>query len=652
MTPHEKVKHGAVVLARRARIQRHGLSRVELVVAVAVLIVLAAIAIPAVLSSRESARLQGCQDNLRAIGTALSSYHDTHQSLPPAAIWSTENTYSITLYASKRHDRFAMSNWSQMVIPFTSESDLARLINWDRVTASEENRAIRTIRRASMACASDEFNVLGNFYSFDSGSADPIEYARGNYAINGGSQCQRWGDGSTADPLAESSQVEIDPQGRTYRAWGNGVAGFNRAFSYNDFTNGLSTLVIVDEVRAGIHPSDMRGTWALGHVGASVTWGHGANSDDFGPNQTWGLSDDIQDCGKLHEIVGTEKLSSLGMPCVSYLDTSRQATARSRHADGANVLFGDGSACLIKNAIDPGVWHAIHSRETPSEMLSGEFDSLLQLEEFPESEKESPQTSRDRAAAPEAVVNSIGIRLVHIPAGEFLMGQCDDGNDEFPPECPPHKVRLSEGFYLSAFEISQAQFETVSGHNPSWHVASNSKLSDKIDTSLGTADYPVEQVTWTEAHEFCERLTALPEEVKAKRRYRLPTEAEWEYACRGGSSQPYEWRRRRRADDRRGEAAGILPPLPVKPVGSYPQNRFGLYDMRGNVWEWCADWFDRDYYSRSPNTDPQGPSGGFLKVIRGGDWTFVGRGCKLSYPMTPPWKSSRYVGFRVVCEFQ
>jgi len=143
--------------------------------------------------------------------------------------------------------------------------------------------------------------------------------------------------------------------------------------------------------------------------------------------------------------------------------------------------------------------------------------------------------------------------------------------------------------------------------NPSHHTAEIAGVA-KAD------ELPVENVSWNDAEEFCRKLSALPKEIAAGRHYRLPTEAEWEYACRAGKSEAYNWHSSRPAADDSGENSGISPSLPITPVGSYRRNPFGLYDMRGNVWEWTADWFDRSYYSRSPVNNPQGPAEGYMKV--------------------------------------
>jgi len=272
--------------------------------------------------------------------------------------------------------------------------------------------------------------------------------------------------------------------------------------------------------------------------------------------------------------------------------------------------------------------------------LGNDFEEQLAVTEYPEAGlTRSASVLTD--AAPELIENCIGMKFTLIPSGEFTMGIPDQGNDsDLPAECPAHQVRITRPFYFGIYEVTQAHYAAVMSENPSWHI------HETDDRSM----FPVENVTWDEAAQFCKSLSERDEERSSGRKYRLPTEAEWEYACRDGRSEAYVWRGKRHEKDGSGENAGFLPPLPLTSVGSYPPNHFGLHDMRGNVWEWTADWFDRDYYARSPVDDPQGPSFGYLKVVRGGDWTFVGETCRINYPMTPPSKGSRFIGFRVVCE--
>ena len=137
----------------------------------------------------------------------------------------------------------------------------------------------------------------------------------------------------------------------------------------------------------------------------------------------------------------------------------------------------------------------------------------------------------------------------------------------------------------------------------------------------------------------------LPDEKKARRKYRLPTEAEWEYACRGGKETPYHFGNAISAREANFNGKGTLP------VGSHPANAFGLYDMHGNVWEWCSDWYDKDYYKSGVNLDPQGPTTGTQRVLRGGAWTSAAHHCRTAtcnaaFPVDLPF---HYIGFRVVC---
>lgn len=622
---------------------RKGLSLREVLIALAVIGLLIALLSPKILAMRESARQQQCEQHMKQLGTALQNYHETHQSLPPAAIWGTHDTRSLALHLSRQLDLFTYANWSLLLLPHLNETDLSNSYDYNLPVSHEENSYVRTSHVTFMTCPSDTYNTVENGHVFEPTEDLFIQFARGNYAINGGTHTGKIGYGSTTSPSGEYAHLVIDQKLRSFRYWGNGIAGFNTAFSFDDVTNGLSNLVALEEVRAGIHPADPRGVWSWGHIGSSVTWAHGVNGDDYGPNNAWARADDIMGCGKLYDLLGTEKILAEKMGCASYIDLNMQATARSQHQGGVNVLFLDGTVKFISDKVDPGLWHVIHSRETPHEVLASNFDERLnksnELKDASEANHTHALEREDQQ--PSDFSNSLGMKFVLIPKGEFIMGLPDRENDfDLPLESPQHTIRISQPFYLGCYEVTQAEYQKVMGKNPAFHQ------SDSQDTK----QFPVEQVTWNDADEFCQRLTDLPAEKAAKRAYRLPTEAEWEYACRAGSSQPYGFTFKRSDQDTSGEVAGRTTPLPVTKVGSYAANPFGLYDMRGNVWEWCSDWFDRDYYNRSPLTNPQGPKNGYLKVVRGGDWIYVGERCKINYPITVPWKHNPFIGFRVVCE--
>lgn len=621
------------------------ISFVEAVILIAALGLVTTLLWPWILSVREVARRNACRSNLQQLGTALHAYHDLHGSFPAAAIWNTDELDSLALHRSRRFDLFTGANWVQAVLPFAGETAVASQFRTDLLISAPENRKARNTRLPLMTCPSDPFNRPDNPFRFEPTPKNSFSFARGNYAINGGSHCFNDGPGSTAFLTGDAAHLVMDRADREFRFWGNGVAGFNVSFSRDDFENGAGTLVLLEEIRAGVHPIDPRGVWSLGQIGGSVTWAHGVNGDAYGPNNQEPRSDDLLNCGLLHETVGTEFLYKNRMPCVHYIDVNFQATSRSMHDGGVNVLMADGAARFISDAIDPGLWHVLHSRETPLEVLNGNLDQIITSSfKIPDKSLAAPPVAiSDRHREP-LVENSVGMRFALIPAGEFKMGLPDRGNaHDVPEEAPPHPVRITQPFYLGVHEVTRSQYSAVMGIDPA--------SRDSEQPSDGGPDFPVTQVTWNEADAFCHKLTAMADEQAAGRRYRLPTEAEWEYACRAGDPAPYDWSASRREGDVSGDAAGIKPPLPLRAVGSYPPNAFGLHDMRGNVWEWCADWFDWDYYLRSPVENPQGPRHGYIKAVRGSSWTFVGEGCKISYPMMPPWKSSPFVGFRVICEF-
>jgi formylglycine-generating enzyme required for sulfatase activity len=246
-----------------------------------------------------------------------------------------------------------------------------------------------------------------------------------------------------------------------------------------------------------------------------------------------------------------------------------------------------------------------------------------------------------------AITNSIGMKLTRIPKGFFKMGSPKDERDRRDDE-EQHEVEITNGFYLGVYEVTQKQYRTLMGKNPSSFSRdgdNKAKVKGLSDEDLD--DFPVEKVNWREAVEFCEKLSALQTERDSGRTYRLPTEAEWEYACRGPafSSKAFCF-----GDSLSGAQANFSETRlgRTEKVGSYPPNGYGLYDMHGNVWEWCADSYGKYDYESSPLRDPLKNAGGSNRVSRGGSWFSYARLCRSAHRSgdDPEVRNSR-LGFRV-----
>lgn len=207
---------------------------------------------------------------------------------------------------------------------------------------------------------------------------------------------------------------------------------------------------------------------------------------------------------------------------------------------------------------------------------------------------------------------SVTFDLCRIPAGTFMMGDKDTG--------PVHQVTISRDFSIGKHQVTQAQWEAVMGSSPS---------------KFKGADLPVETVSWDDCQEFIRRINE-----KGDLKYRLPTEAEWEYACRAGSIGTFCF-----GDDEAllGEHAWFAgnSDSQTHPVGLKKPNGWGLHDMHGNVLEWCADFFDEHYYSHSPKDDPQGPTSGAFRVLRGGSWYSKSWNARASFRF---WGNQDYLG--------
>lgn len=227
----------------------------------------------------------------------------------------------------------------------------------------------------------------------------------------------------------------------------------------------------------------------------------------------------------------------------------------------------------------------------------------------------------DRVVLPNSYIenlNGVSLELIQVPAGKFTMG-----SDQNADEKPPHQVSVP-GFYMGKYEVTQKQWKAVMGNNPS-HFTGD--------------DLPVETVSWDDAQAFCKKL----QEMTGKA-YRLPSEAEWEYACRAGTT---------------GDYAGNLDAMAwydknsgskTHPVGQKQKNAFGLFDMHGNVWEWCEDLYHQNY-NDAPKDGSVWASGGDSKfrVLRGGSYILIARYCRAAYRyLNSPDYRLDFVGFRCV----
>ena len=250
--------------------------------------------------------------------------------------------------------------------------------------------------------------------------------------------------------------------------------------------------------------------------------------------------------------------------------------------------------------------------------------------------------------------NGVEMTFVLIPSGEFVMGSRDSeaevarksnlpyrvDADLRQAEHPPHRVRITRAFYMSVTEVTRAQYVAVTG----------GALQD-----VDGPTHPVAWVSWEGAVAFCRQLSG-----RSGRAVRLPTEAQWEYACRAGTATPFHTGETISTDQANYHGHGIYGDGrkgvfrgQATPVGSFPANAWGLHDMHGNVYEWCTDWSDGDYYATSAVDDPQGPSLGATRIIRGGSCDNVPAFVRSAFRnWAPPEHLGDTLGFRVVVDLE
>jgi formylglycine-generating enzyme required for sulfatase activity len=289
-----------------------------------------------------------------------------------------------------------------------------------------------------------------------------------------------------------------------------------------------------------------------------------------------------------------------------------------RQKDGSELRGRiDSEMLLLRLAIGPSI--AVH----PASLQSVESREAVEL--------------RSSSARRDGLVGPHGLTLVWIPPGEFVMGSSQEEPGRDLDEGPQTRVRIAEGFWIGKHEVTQGQFQQVVGANPS---------------SGGGTNLPVEKVNWLEAMEFCRSLSRVAEgagNLPDGFEFRLPTEAEWEYACRAGAQTRFS-----HGDDpngselerfawftRNGEST-------THPVGTKEPNPWGLHDMHGNVWEWCLDRWEGGLPGGSI-TNRAVKSEGNLRVARGGSWLYEARACRsANRDDYSAWNRCGDVGFRVV----
>lgn len=267
-------------------------------------------------------------------------------------------------------------------------------------------------------------------------------------------------------------------------------------------------------------------------------------------------------------------------------------------------------------------WRAGHYRQTPSLYTSWGRE----LPDFPLAQA---------IGQPVDFTNSIGMKFKLISASEFMMGSPEDEKARYDDEGPVHRVRITKPYYLGVHEVTQGEYEKMMGTSP-WKGKKYAKEG---------SDYAANYISWEDAVEFCKKLSK-----KEGRTYRLPTEAQWEYACRAGSQTAYSF-----GNDSANlssyawwdDNADFVGKDYAHRVGQKPPNAWGLHDMHGNVWEWCSDRYDKEYYAKSPVDDPTGPTGSG-RVHRGGCWDSHGGSCRsASRRRSAPGSRYSFLGIRL-----
>ena len=266
----------------------------------------------------------------------------------------------------------------------------------------------------------------------------------------------------------------------------------------------------------------------------------------------------------------------------------------------------------------------------------------------PEPEDDNVRHAGSEAGEEREFEISDGVKMVFcwVPAGSFQMGSPEGAVGRYEDEGPVREVRISRGFWLAKYPVTQREWEAVMGSNPS--------TFNRERVGADTSRHPVENVSWQDIGGDEDRqggfLGRVNRHAPEGWHYDLPTEAQWEYACRAGTTSALNSGKELTSEHGRcrnlDEVAWYDGNSGTQPVGQKEANAWGLHDMHGNVWEWCRDWYQNNY-GGLPTVDPEGPANGARRVIRGGSWSNHAVSCRAAcrYRLTPGFRI-RYLGFR------